>query len=678
MSENAAFATAVRNAGIRFIGPSAAAMATLGDKREAKDYLRKHDPRVPLIPSFTGNDSDVVVLEQAASQIGYPVMLKASAGGGGRGMRIVREASKLRAELASAQSEAARSFGSSDCILEKYIEAGKHIEFQIIGDSHGNVLSLWDRECSVQRRHQKVIEESPSPYLTAEKRQQMSEAAVRVGKLIGYENAGTVEFIFDTSDGSFYFLEMNTRLQVEHPITEEVTGIDIVSLQMYVAAGGDLISLPRLQNISQNGHAIECRLCAEDPQNNFFPEHGTVKLWKPAALAITKENESRNVRFETGVETGSQISIHFDSMIAKIVVWAPTRTIAIQKAASVLSQTVCLGVKTNQQFLQNCLLHPRFQDPAYTTAFIPQNLGQLLADSNFDVPPAQRRTLALIPSIFLRTAAEYIPSLQSKHGPFSQVRPGFRNQRFDPVNKQLAVISTSHETLLCQWVVNNSSSARLAVNLQLLPDSPQLEETTSAASQVTAQYNAISNALRENDSSSLSKERPFVTDHEIEILTCKVTMSQSKASSSAWSNAYMTVLVDGTVYHCCLSTEDMQLDSYSSTAHPKKAFCHVLGNYSSWFSCKYYDLLSYCESTRQAVVAHNKDSQRNIVTAPMPCKVLNVLRKNGEEVKEGETVVVVESMKMEMNIAAPQSGIFNTGVKLNDTVHEGSVLCQIL
>ncbi|KAH8691354.1 carbamoyl-phosphate synthase L chain, ATP binding domain-containing protein [Talaromyces proteolyticus] len=668
LSENAKFADAVRDAGLIFIGPSATAMSTLGDKRMAKDYLREHDPHVPLIPGFTGSSQDNAVLEEAAAKIGYPVMLKASAGGGGRGMRIVHEAAKLKEELLSAQSEATRSFGSGDCILEKYIALGKHIEFQVIGDSHGNVVSLWDRECSIQRRHQKVIEESPSIFLTPEKRQQMSEAALRVGKLLGYENAGTVEFVFDVSDGSFYFLEMNTRLQVEHPITEEVTSLDIVALQFYVAAGGNLKSLPQLDNIPQNGHAIECRLCAEDPQSNFFPEHGTVRFWQTATVALPG---LKDTRFETSVETGSRISIHFDSMIAKIVVWAPTRAMAIQKAITALSHTICIGLKTNQRFLQNCLLHPGFQDPAYTTAFIPTNLPKLLSDPYVDVPAALRRSLALIPSVFLHTAAEYIPPLKQS-GHFKLVRPGFRNQRRDPVSGQPAVITTgageSQLFLLVQWndkTENDKSVIR--AKLQPLPIAPASQDRKpSAAAQVTAQYNAISDALRNPTPADL-------TSHAIEISQAKTALSAGK-TSQPWVNASLTVTVDGRAFRVYLSTKNTELGGFSSVAQPKEIYAHVLG-FGTWFTLKYYDLLSYCESIRQ--VAATSQASLKAVSAPMPCKVLSVLKRDGEKVKEGDVVLVVESMKMEMNISAPADGVFKTGVKKNDAVNEGFVLCEI-
>ncbi|KAI8270897.1 Methylcrotonoyl-CoA carboxylase subunit alpha [Colletotrichum sp. SAR11_239] len=390
LSENADFADRVRAAGLTFVGPTSQTISTLGDKRTSKEYLRTHAPEVPLIPGFSGSSQNVEDLQDAATRIGFPVMLKASAGGGGKGMRVVREASQLQSELDRAQSEAQRSFGSSDCILEKFIESSKHVEIQIVGDQHGYVVSLFERDCSVQRRNQKVIEETPCLFLDEQTKKSMSDTAVKIGKLLGYEGAGTVEFVVDTATKKFYFLEVNTRLQVEHPITEEVVGVDLVSLQLYVAAGGRLADVPELSALTQTGHAIECRLCAEDPNRDFMPSHDTVALWKPAN---PHRGASSVVRYETAMQSGASISIYFDSMICKIVVWAPTRALAIDILAKELANTACVGIKTNQLFLQSCLLHPGFKDTAYQTSFIPTHLHELLR--NPYLPELPRYTSAI-------------------------------------------------------------------------------------------------------------------------------------------------------------------------------------------------------------------------------------------------------------------------------------------
>jgi acetyl/propionyl-CoA carboxylase alpha subunit len=677
LSENAEFADAVRRAGLTFIGPSSAAMSTLGDKRSAKAYLRRHDPQVPLIPGFAGSSQDVSELEAAAGTIGFPVMLKASAGGGGRGMRIVRQRSHLRGELERAQSEAARSFGSSDCILEKYIEAGKHIEIQIIGDSHGNVVSLWERECSIQRRHQKVIEETPSPWLTPQKRLEMSNVAVRIGKLLGYENAGTVEFVVDVTDGSFYFLEVNTRLQVEHPITEEVTGIDVVSLQLFVAAGGDLTSLSILENVPQRGHAIECRLCAEDPQREFFPEHGTVRLWQPANAALP---DLKDVRFETAIETGCQVSIYFDSMIAKIVVWAPTRSAAIDKMVKVLSRTVCAGVKTNQLFLQSCLLHEGFREPAYTTSFIPSNLQTLLRNPYLDPSAHLNRALPLVACLFLRNVGQYLLSAPAAAArPFRHVRRGFRNQAFDAVNKHSDIVVTSglsdkEETLLCTWTTPRQPESAHLEEAKIGP-LPSAEESLdddpgSTAPQVTARYNAISNALR---SGAANQGQAY----KVAIESCQAATATSPMCAP-WIHATMTVSINGKLLRASLATEscDTGVAGTTQMGQGQRVMCHV-PRLGSWIEFRCFNALSFCESIRE-VAEGGSAARLKTATAPMPCKVLSVLKNDGDEVRAGESVMVVESMKMEINISMSVGGSFEAMVRKHDAVDEGTVLCRVV
>lgn len=674
LSENAEFADAVRQAGLTFIGPSSKAMSTLGDKRTAKDYLRQNEPNVPLIPGFAGSSQDVKELEAAAQDIGFPVMLKASAGGGGKGMRIVREASKLQDELNRARSEAARSFGSEDCILEKYIEAGKHIEIQIMGDSYGNVISLWERECSIQRRHQKVIEETPSPWMTAEKRKQMSEVAIRIGTLLGYENAGTVEFVVDVTDGKFFFLEVNTRLQVEHPITEEVTGIDIVSLQLFVAAGGNLRNLPLLRSIPQNGCAIECRLCAEDPQNDFFPEHGTVRQWRPANIDVPA---LKDARFETAIETGSHISIHFDSMIAKIVVWAPTRSMAIQKMVKTLSHTVCAGLKTNQLFLQSCLLHKGFQDPSYTTSFIPHNLAALLQPKFSPISITTKEGLATVPALFLRIVGQYINSTPASR-PFRQVRRGFRNQRYDPVGLQTDIVISStlekgQNTIMCDWETSpQDASNRHRVTTKVLnSDEPTPDHgSRSAASQATQRYNEISNIRRDGGACRGSA-------YNIVVESCDAVIVRPNAEQS-WITATMSVSINGISIRAYIATASYSSDSRSSTSvgHGERVFCHfpLLGIFHEY---RCYNLLSFCESMRESV-ARDSGGLSKTIMAPMPCKILDVLKKDGEDVASGETVMVIESMKMEMAMSMPQGGKFEAYVEKGDSADEGTLLCRVV
>jgi acetyl/propionyl-CoA carboxylase alpha subunit len=658
-----------------FVGPSASAMSTLGDKRSSKAYLREHAPDVPLIPGFSGSSQDDEALRTAAHEIGFPVMLKASAGGGGKGMRIVREAGELKQELERAQSEAMRSFGSSDCILEKYIESSKHVEIQILGDSHGEVISFYDRDCSVQRRHQKVIEETPCAFLTDETRKKMSDTAVRIAKLIGYENAGTVEFVVDIKTGHFYFLEVNARLQVEHPITEEVTGVDLVALQLFAAAGGSLRSLPALQNVTQQGHAIECRLCAEDPQKNFFPEHGKVHLWLPASGAL---GAGRDVRYETAIETGSTVSIYFDSMVAKIVVWAPTRPLAVEKMAKVLAHTACVGVKTNQLFMQACLLNKAFRDPGYTTSFIPTHIDELLQPSWTPNLPELEKMLFVLPGLIIRKLPSFIPVGMQKKS-FGSVRKQFRNQHFDPVSVHCDIVTAvdwpgkkqdGSSSTMCVWEpqrVQSSTNSEKAYLISIEKSSQ--DESAVAAMQVSAQYNNISQALR---SGKVMSSNPY----NISIDSWRPAEG-NPAMVESWLSSTIQLSVEGI---------KIQANVVLPSARPhtivgeidrgQRIFCHLpaLGTYVEF---KRDTLLSFAESIRTVAKAKGGPEQKS-VEAPMPCKVLSILKNNGDEVKSGEPVMVIESMKMEVSIAVSASGKFETNWKQGDAVEEGKILCSVV
>ncbi|KAK5738944.1 hypothetical protein LTR17_005670 [Elasticomyces elasticus] len=664
LSENAAFADAVRQAGIAFIGPSSHAMSTLGDKRSAKAYLREHDPEVPLIPGVAGSSQRAEELEKLALDIGYPIMLKASAGGGGKGMRILRDAAQFPAELQAAQSEAARHFGSSDCILEKYIEAGKHIEVQILGDQHGNVISLNERECSIQRRHQKVIEETPSPWLSATKRQEMCDVAVRIGKLLNYENAGTVEFVFDVATSNFYFLEVNTRLQVEHPITEETTRLDLVALQLFVAAGGDLSTVAQLRSIRQVGHAIECRLCAEDPARDFFPENGTIRLWRPASLTAA---ESRHVRFETGVATGSTISIYFDSMIAKIIVWAPTRAAARAKMVRVLAETACVGLGTNQLFLQSCLLSSGFSDPAYTTLFIPQRLSALLVSPYSEAASRLESSLPLLAAYILDRLPHFLAK-PTRSRAFGTVRPKFRNQAFHATNgtgRQAVTTWAGGKACLCSWTAAPVTTSQTGAFTAPVPEAIVHEGRSPG---IAARYNAVSNALR---SDSLPGQR----EHTVSIASCDA--SQAKLRSSSWLYASLTVHLDGVAFHLDVATDqsDLAASSITNAGHGIRIMCHV-PRLGTWLSFDVFSVLSYFEMLRE-VVGGGAEAKLKVVNAPMPCKVLTVLKKDGDQVKAGEKLMVVESMKMEISIAAEVDGIFQARVQEQDAVDEGTPLCIV-
>ena len=361
LSENADFATKCNKAKIIFIGPSSKAIELMGSKSTAKEIMAKNN--VPVIPGYQGKDQSTEKLKSEANKIGYPVLLKAAAGGGGKGMRVVKNEKEITSLIDAAKREAINAFGDDEMIIEKYISSGRHIEFQIFADQQGNTIHLLERECTIQRRHQKVIEESPSPIMSNELREQMGASAVNAAKAINYDNAGTVEFIYDDNSGSYYFLEVNTRLQVEHPVTEEITGLDLVQMQIEVAQG-----LPlgvKQKDISANGYALEVRLYAEDPSTDFLPVTGTIHKFETPNV--------KGLRVETSICSGSEISIYYDPMIAKIIVHDTTRGNAHRKLRHVLRNMVCLGVTTNQDFLLKICANELFHKGKYNTHFIQEN-----------------------------------------------------------------------------------------------------------------------------------------------------------------------------------------------------------------------------------------------------------------------------------------------------------------
>ncbi|HEY6333277.1 MAG TPA: acetyl-CoA carboxylase biotin carboxylase subunit [Blastocatellia bacterium] len=366
LSENAALASACYAASLVFIGPSAESIRQMGSKTEAKRLAVKCG--VPVVPGYEGADQSLETLRARAIEAGLPVLIKASAGGGGKGMRVVRSAEDLDESIESARGESLRSFGDSSLLIERLVEGARHVEVQILGDRYGNLIHLFERDCSLQRRHQKIIEETPSPALTPELRSRMTEAALAIGRAIGYYNAGTVEFIV-SPDGEFYFIEVNTRLQVEHPVTEMTTGIDLVRLQIEVAEGKPLPF--GQQDMHSRGHAIEARIYAEDPVNNFLPSAGKIVDWHPPL-------DVAGLRIDSGVETGSEVSIYYDPMLAKMIAHGPDRETALRKLTFGLKALAVQGIATNQSFLINLLENPAFADGRTDTAFIDAHVDELL------------------------------------------------------------------------------------------------------------------------------------------------------------------------------------------------------------------------------------------------------------------------------------------------------------
>ena len=372
LSENADFAAACEAAGIAFIGPPAAAIRAMGSKAKAKALMAKAG--VPLVPGYHGEEQSDARLTQEARAIGYPVLVKASAGGGGKGMRIVQDEHALPEALAGARREAKASFGDDRLLIEKYLIDPRHIEMQVFADLHGNCIHLFERDCSIQRRHQKLIEEAPAPGLSDAQRAELQKAAVAAARAVDYRGAGTIEFV--SAEGKFYFIEMNTRLQVEHVVTEMITGLDLVEWQIRVAAGE---TLPLMQDaVKQQGHAIELRLYAEDPARDYLPSAGPLAL-----LRFPAPNET--LRVETGYRQGDRISPYYDALIAKLITWGENREVALQRLRAALAQTRVAGITTNRALLQHILAHPDFAARAGDTGFIARHHDALLLH---DTPPA--------------------------------------------------------------------------------------------------------------------------------------------------------------------------------------------------------------------------------------------------------------------------------------------------
>ncbi len=458
LSENATFATKCQEAGIIFIGPKPSAINALGDKKRSKQLVQKFN--VPIVPGYDGDDQTTDNLASQAEKVGFPLLLKASAGGGGKGMRIVRESKNLVKEIEAAKREAKSAFGDDTLLIERYFDDARHIEFQVFGDQHGNIIHLFERDCSIQRRYQKIIEESPSPALTPELRAKMAEAAVNAARSVGYDNAGTVAFILDKK-GNFYFLEVNTRLQVEHPVTETVTGLDLVRLQIEVAEGKPFAY--KQEDLIATGHAIECRIYAEDPYNNYLPVTGTIRHFLPYP--------SEAMRYDTGVVSGSTIDVFYDPMIAKVIAKGNDRNEALRIMSNALRKTVLTGLTTNKLFLIEVLNDKGFangdfdtryldQHPELTEPRIPNN--QVLIESAtaaaltaWLVRQTERTVMHSIPSGFRNSF--YRGQVQSYTWKEELIKLEYRyhNQLFIvSVNEEKAtvrIVSSTTEQLVLEW-----------------------------------------------------------------------------------------------------------------------------------------------------------------------------------------------------------------------------------
>ncbi|HEX4946842.1 MAG TPA: acetyl-CoA carboxylase biotin carboxylase subunit [Blastocatellia bacterium] len=426
LSENAEFAEACATAGITFIGPSPQAIRQMGLKIAGRQIAA--DAGVPTVPGYNGEDQSNAALRDQMLGIGFPVLIKASAGGGGKGMRVVRAASEMDEAIDGARREAEKSFGDGSLLLEKYIEQARHVEIQILGDTHGNLVHLFERDCSLQRRHQKIIEESPSPAVNAELRERMGVAAVSIGRALHYTNAGTVEFIL-APDGEFYFIEVNTRLQVEHPVTEMITGLDLVKLQIEIAEGKPL---PLAQaDLQTSGHAIEARLYAEDPNNDFLPATGTIHDWHCPV-------EMDGLRMDAGVEAGSIISINYDPMLAKLIAHGSTRDEAIRKLQYALQSLSIQGVTTNREFLLRLLGQEEFSTGKAHTGFIAEHLSEL----------TKAEDIALDRASAIAAALYWQKSWQTSDALMTNLPPSYRN---NPYRNPSLKLQLGKQEVMVSW-----------------------------------------------------------------------------------------------------------------------------------------------------------------------------------------------------------------------------------
>jgi acyl-CoA carboxylase subunit alpha len=437
LSENAEFAESCAAAGVVFIGPPPAAIRAMGLKSSAR--MLAAEAGAPVVPGYDGEDQSSETLRARTLKIGFPVLIKASAGGGGKGMRVVRAESEVNDAIEAARREAEKAFGDGALLLEKYVEGARHVEVQILGDARGNLVHLFERDCSLQRRHQKVVEECPSPAVNEELRRKVGEAAVAIGRAIGYTNAGTVEFILAPS-GEFYFIEVNTRLQVEHPVTEMVTGLDLVKLQIEIAEGRPL---PFAQSdLKAEGYAIEARLYAEDPANDFLPSTGKIlDLHLPAI---------EGVRVDSGIESGMDVGIHYDPMLAKLIARGEDRDAAIRRLVYALRQSSIQGLRTNRDFLIRLLDHPDFRRGRAHTGFIAEHLNELIAD---DDPRLNRDSL-------VAAALHLQNQWRSSYGLLAELPPGYRNNPYRDPSIRFRI---GGDEIVVSWIQTGDGAYRARV-----------------------------------------------------------------------------------------------------------------------------------------------------------------------------------------------------------------------
>ncbi|TAE56579.1 MAG: ATP-grasp domain-containing protein, partial [Bacteroidetes bacterium] len=606
LSENAVFAEQCAEAGLTFIGPPAAAIAAMGSKIRAKQIAAEQG--VPVIPGYQGADQSDARLREEALRVGFPLLVKASAGGGGKGMRIVREASELERALEGARSEAMAAFGDASLLIERYFDTARHIEIQVFGDQQGNLIHLGERECSVQRRYQKVIEESPSPAISPELRAEMGAAAVAVVRAIGYYSAGTVEFIL-TPEG-FFFLEVNTRLQVEHPVTESVLGLDLVQWQIEVAEGR---SLPLTQaQVAASGHAIECRIYSEDPDNQFFPDSGKVLLWKPGP--------SPGIRYDSGVETGSEVSIHYDPMIAKVIAHAPDRIQAIRKLRRALEELALLGLKSNQDFLLRLLDHPDFQAGTFDTHFIRQHEQELKSPAVDPLPFAIAATL-------IRWSQR-----QAERTHFRGLVSGWRNSLYQYAREEFG------------WK----------------------EGVCRVEYREVSPFDTLAAQATQGDSKTAAESQ----NQPVTLSSLPLPEGVSKGDSK-----FFHIKSEGKEFQVELHT--VSYDTISLTINGyRQVFSWAEAGASLWLHSPGKGTLRI-EVLPRFPEKHHAESP-GACKAPMPGKVLRILVKAGDAVAAGDPLLVLSSMKMETTLYASTAGVVEEVLTETDAfVEGGAVLVRV-
>ncbi|OEJ29621.1 acetyl/propionyl-CoA carboxylase subuit alpha [Streptomyces agglomeratus] len=653
LAENAAFAQACTDAGLAFIGPPSSAIALMGDKIRAKETVRAAG--VPVVPGSSGSGLSDAELAAAAREIGMPVLLKPSAGGGGKGMRLTRVESALADEIAAARREARASFGDDTLLVERWIDRPRHIEIQVLADAHGNVVHLGERECSLQRRHQKIIEEAPSVLLDEATRAAMGEAAVQAARSCGYRGAGTVEFIVPGNDpSSYYFMEMNTRLQVEHPVTELITGLDLVEWQLRVAAGEELPFTQK--DITLTGHAVEARICAEDPSRGFLPSGGTV--------LTLREPQGDGVRTDSGLTEGTEVGSLYDPMLSKVIAYAPDRATALRRLRAALADTVTLGVPTNAGFLRRLLAHPDVLSGALDTGLVERDADSLVMAG---IPPEVYATAALLRARGTTPppagAAQWADPFSAGTGWRLGGSPAWtvhhaRVPGHDPVEIRLRTTAAGQEVLLPEA---SPASPDLATAIPLETVAPD-GGTRPAAGDTTSARGADAVSRPVGGGAELPPRGPGGLP----------PVAADPQPGTGGTGEDERLPVRARVVTADADTVTVELAGVTHT------FSHASGPEGSWLGRDGDAWHVQVHDPVEAGLTGAGRSGVDTLAAPMPGTVTVVKVAVGDHVDAGQSLLVVEAMKMEHVISAPHAGtVTELDVTPGSTVAMDQVLAVV-